>query len=597
MSRFSSVLTRGVVGAVLVLVLATQALASITVNGVTIESFNPIGGSATSTYGVTGHPIELTNSTDRDRRVVLRFSDDMGYGPDRIAAMRKVIEVPARSTVRTNLYTPALELGAISASVTVGGETGRDRLVLPGGGYTSGGWGSSTTTDAILLGTDIPVELLDAIEGLKASSGSRQTLTYAREPVTGMWPDNWLGYSRFHAVAVSSTEWARLTPGQQQALLLAVHTGMHLVVTGVDTPNELAPKVLTGREIRPEVAAYSRGIATLEHGLGRVYSLSEPRAATLLAGVLRDRLRLSDRRRSNPNPSSAESALPIETNRETPAAGLLVVLVIFTTLIGPVNLILLARKNKRVWLFLTTPALGLTFTVAVLAYGLLHDGISTQVRSRSVTVLDQGSGYATTMTDLAYYAPLTPGGGVRFDNSTVVAPALTGRWGETVSVSLDLTDGQRFLSGVVKPRIGAHLSLASATVRRERISLEPKEGGGYAILNGLGADLTRIVVRLGNSEGGEDYWTAEDIAAGARTTLRKSDPPGTDGLNDLSRALGSTRIASFHKRETGTNGRASAPPNGYYAVVSGPLFYDTGLKKYGEHDAQSIVLGTFGEGG
>ena len=66
----------------------------------------------------------------------------------------------------------------------------------------------------------------------------------------------------------------------------------------------------------------------------------------------------------------------IVSDVNVPVRGLLVVVIFFAIGIGPVNVWLLSRRQKRMWLWWNVPAVSLATCLAVFAYSLFSEGIS-----------------------------------------------------------------------------------------------------------------------------------------------------------------------------------------------------------------------------
>ena len=90
-----------------------------------------------------------------------------------------------------------------------------------------------------------------------------------------------------------------------------------------------------------------------------------------------------------------DSANPDFANLLVPGVGLApvtefrVLITVFVLVIGPLNYWLLKRTNRLHLLILTVPLVALALTSGLFAYAMLSDGLSTTVRVRSFTTLDQ----------------------------------------------------------------------------------------------------------------------------------------------------------------------------------------------------------------
>ena len=99
---------------------------------------------------------------------------------------------------------------------------------------------------------------------------------------------------------------------------------------------------------------------------------------------------------------------------QVPVRGMFMLMLAFAILVGPANYFFCARKNKRIWMLWTSPALSALFIGVVFAYALLSDGIRPWGRSVVVTLLDEKSHMAATLGTTAWYAPMGAGSGLQF---------------------------------------------------------------------------------------------------------------------------------------------------------------------------------------
>ena len=70
------------------------------------------------------------------------------------------------------------------------------------------------------------------------------------------------------------------------------------------------------------------------------------------------------------SPNDANSAFPVVEDRGVPVRALFAAMLVFAVLIGPVNIKLLARKKRRLWLLWTVPVFSLLTCVAVFGFML-----------------------------------------------------------------------------------------------------------------------------------------------------------------------------------------------------------------------------------
>jgi len=275
---------------------------------------------------------------------------------------------------------------------------------------------------------------------------------------------------------------------------------------------------------------------------------------------------------------------------------------VFAVTIGPVNLWVLGRKRRRMWLLWTVPAISLATCLAIWVYAVAAEGFSADRRIETITILDQEHQTAATLGFAAYYAPLTPGGGLMFDPHTELTPQLDrrSRRNSGRSRTVSLTRGQNLDSGWVIARVPAHFAVRKPQINvRERLTVKrTSDGGSYRVTNGFGGDLLRV-------------WYADDAGKVYAATGDANTPAARAGESvTLSAAPASTGRAVRPWRELytqdwilsldGVNRSANSAqagrlaPHTYLAVLDGQPFIEPGLEGSDVRRERAYVLGIVG---
>lgn len=135
-----------------------------------------------------------------------------------------------------------------------------------------------------------------------------------------------------------------------------------------------------------------------------------------------------------------------------PVVSFQVLITLFVLVIGPVNYWLLKRARRLHLIVVTVPVAALLITGALLAYGLLSDGVATRLRAQSITLLDQTTNQAATWSRLSYYAAFAPRNGLTFSDQTAVYPIYPGLvesyagGGYRTAREIEWTDGEQRLT-------------------------------------------------------------------------------------------------------------------------------------------------------
>jgi hypothetical protein len=268
---------------------------------------------------------------------------------------------------------------------------------------------------------------------------------------------------------------------------------------------------------------------------------------------------------------AANAAMPVVENIKIPTRGMVVVMLAFIIAIGPVNIYVLNRRQRRTWMLWTIPAISFATTLIVFAYSLLREGITPDTRIAGLTVIDQASHHATTFGATAFYCPLTPSGGLHFDYETEATPLVSRGYGPGTSREIDWTQSQHLQHGWISARVPAHFHLRKSETRRERIQIV-NENGKLQVINGLGAPIKSLWV----ADADMNVYQATGVAPGQKTGLilsPQSQPAEKSGANELLREI--TYVA--RPDALASLSRKFLTPNSYIAVLDGNPFIENAL--------------------
>jgi hypothetical protein len=401
------------------------------------------------------------------------------------------------------------------------------------------------------------------------------------------WSNSWLGYTRYDGIAITREDVQELQRGSNDtravlhALWQYAETGGVLLVLGpgdVPVPQAWKRHVLKQSGLTVHSVGFGKCLIAPDRnsdkwdGTGRWEVLREAVNGT------------SQPWQSSRSLSELNDTFPVVDNLGVPVIGLFVLMILFAIALGPVNLVVLGKKKKRIWMLWTVPALSALTCLAVFGFMIVAEGWQGHASVGGITLLDEIEHRATSLGRTAFYSPLTPGGGLHFSEDTEVA--VLGSEGVSSSCSLDWTQGQHLVHGWVSARVPAHFALRSSETRRERLNIRHESDGKLSLLNGLGANIKKITVA---DEKGRLY-VATDIPAGERTTLERDK--GTISGDYLPR--GAWR--DIYKNNSEWIKLLKAPkdvlgPRMYLAVVEGAPFFEQGLHGAAVRKTNSVVLG------
>ena len=543
-------------------------------------------------HGYVEHRARLTNHSSHQSHTVKLVVPGQVYGGrgNHIRHIERTVVVGPGSSMSVSLYQPALEMSGSGMGVHIDGRFRGRMALLSTSGSTANYW---RTVKACLLvsrsiNSDNLANRLDKHQGInakKATSRSNDRTYEINKAESGIseWSDNWLGYSCYDGVLLTDADLRSAGAAVRSALWRYVECGGSLIVFG-DHPPPTGVAVHAG-PARERVATYYVGF-------GR-YGVCQDRDLTkLTTGQLSYLVTLWTQTRqpwqAGITAAKANRAFPVVGSITVPVRGIFLIVLGFAILIGPVTLIVLAKKNKRIWLLWIVPAVSSVTCIVVFLYSLLAEGITPSIRIDHVVLLDEQTKRATTLGIVGYYCPLTPGGGLRFGFSTELSPQVernshqsgTGRF-------VDWTREQHFQTGWISARVPAHFLVRKNELRRERLEIRRRNDRELSVVNGLGKDITRLWVA--DSEG--KVYSCEKIRAGQQAVVTLEEK--------LKARASAGKIRSLYTK--GKWAKLSETilkkpedflrPDSYIAELEDAPFFEYGLSGKARKKLKTVVIG------
>jgi hypothetical protein len=404
------------------------------------------------------------------------------------------------------------------------------------------------------------------------------------------WSGNWLAYSPFDAVVLSAGDLPTLPPAVVAALGDYAQAGGNIVMIGkCELPASWHSQQKPGWHSRNDVE-YSAGF-----GRCLVFGADDPEhldsgSTQKLREIVRETARYWQ---SLPADSgAANSLLPVVENLKIPTRGIVVIMLAFIVVIGPVNMFYLNRINRRTWMLWSIPAISLGTTLLVFAYSLLREGVTADTRIAGLTVLDQTSHHAATVGSVAFYCPLTPSRGLDFNYGTEATALVASGFGARgASREVDWSQSQQFRRGWISARVPAHFHVRKSETRRERIQIV-NENGKLQIVNGLGARVKSLWLE----DASMAFYEAGTVEAGQKSGLIPVKPdamPGGTGAAGLWHEIGFAANPEAVPAKAGS----FLQPNTYIAVLEGnPFIEDAFGSRHKRTRSSCVVFGILESG-
>jgi hypothetical protein len=215
--------------------------------------------------------------------------------------------------------------------------------------------------------------------------------------------------------------------------------------------------------------------------------------------------------------------LPLLPNALAPVGRFLVVIFLFSLVVGPGGLLLARRKGPAAML-IGVPAVALFTCLLIVADSVLGDGFVTHASRYSYTLLDRPRDRAVTAAVAGYYANLASAAVQVPSTGVLLAPDDMEDW----FVDVDWAGGGMVADGFLPARTYAEWGELAVVPTRARL-VARREGDAVKVQNALGAKLVSGQVRLD----GKRYQLPElaDGAEGLATEATNDmTGPGPEGL-------------------------------------------------------------------
>ena len=534
-----------------------------------------VSPSGNSDHGYAEYMVSVSNdSPDKMHVVTLVLPDEsFNIGPNRIRDITRSVVVGPAATAHVSLFQPPVPLHGNDLAVAIDGKRQREGVPLSLGNHAPdtshsfashivlGAMGFTTLplslqvlvsrnvdtselhTHAGTLVNTIPSPSMSGFSVSTSTSGSVVSRSSSSStsgsasyelidlgfPVSA-WSTDWLGFSRYDGVVVTDEDIRQMPSDVQSAIWQYVECGGALLVLGGDNlPDNWISRI--------EIPDKSAGIANSRVGFGECIVSAEMNTSSLKQTqwrqIVHSWVRTATPWQVQLSVVEANNRFPVVSDFGVPVRGLFLLMLVFAIVIGPVNLIVLSRKKRRIWMLWTVPVISLTTCFAVFLYATFAEGWNRYIRTEGLTILDQRINRATSIALTAFYSALTPGDGLHFGYETELTPQIFDA--TPIPRTVDWTHDQHLGRGWIAARVPAHFKVRKTEVRRERITVRRGEGARLNIVNGLGADIDQFW--MADTDG--TIYFGGSISAGSEAELEPRQEMqlrslgGTDEIFDL----------------------------------------------------------------
>ena len=198
-----------------------------------------------------------------------------------------------------------------------------------------------------------------------------------------------------------------------------------------------------------------------------------------------------------------------------PLGKLVLIMLGFVIIAGPLNYYLLKRKHLEIYYVLTLPAISFFFCAAITVCAIAGENLYSEGKGKTETYLDQNSGIIASSGAFAIYSPLSHKD-FSFDRNDIISFFKCSRIeGNAVK------DKIIFSSGLLPSRMSCLYTVKKAEYTDKKLKITEKKDS-VELVNDLGIKLNSVCVR--NSHG-HHFVMVTPLLPGAKAVLQKSSQP------------------------------------------------------------------------
>lgn len=549
--------------------------------------------------------VVVTNATERDTTWDFDFeSRDSQYQANNSHSSRFALPVPARRTGSAMFIVPLAVGYGQQSSVSYNNHNLRCSIASTAHAGQEKMNHDPRVTDypAIAISKALAdssiTKLNDEVEQKRKSSsrgggGGGRSIFGSRFDVNEL-PEDWLGYSGFDYVLLSSPEWAVLKPGVKSALLQWARLGgqIHIYRTANDP-------VIKGQPGSDPAADGQLSLGAIKSFNWNGKDLAAFEVASRYWGERRRETILVDgytgHTSSGPHPAVKTPSwglLKDLGSRSFASWQVILFLLVFGILVGPVNLFVLAPAGKRHKLFFTTPLLSLAASGLMIVLILFQDGIGGTGRRLTVVNVEPQETAAYVTQEQASRTGVLLSAGFDLPAGALIEPLALP---DTDWVKLKSThdsqgaalsqDGRSRSGNFFQSRAEQGQLIRAAISTRSRVEL--KSGGDPAAPPTLISALGFTVKELFYLDDNGKYWkTAAPLTTGQQVQLVEA-PSG-----EYASWWKTVRDDAGKQSQESLNKLSDAARGKFFATAAeAPGFVIDSLKSIRWEDDQVIVFG------
>lgn len=535
-----------------------------------------------ATKGTSGYNffrVVVANRSGQERNI--KFSLKSSYGGELENISRSFTIAKGESRIES-IFFPILDFSADGMAVEVDGILLSENLFPFIRSFRN-----HYNKKQALVDNKIPRSEFDSVFG-SGGSGFHINLEMSQfEGSNSQLDTNWLAFSQFNTLIFYADSLNEMTNETREAIFDYLRAGGSLIVLGQYSPPE---DFAVSNNFS---LAGKNGEQFFEGGFGKLFVIP----ANSLAAVASMSSKIRPLLVSDPFlriSSRSDFPLPFkDSEMETVSAKWLMIIVYaFAFFIGPVNVYVLHKMRRKIWVFWTVPVASTVCCLIIFGYYIIFESSTLLIKKRSLTLLDQRYNRAITLGNFSVFSSSSRSSGFHFNYNTEVWPLMVRSYRRTDGGKfVRLNEDQHFAEGWIRPKIPRYLHLRSVHTRRERLTIESNDDG-INLLNGLGANI-KVAFIMGYD--GKMY-ECSNLKAGSKGILSEVT------MQKKARRIYSPREIFDKEWYNQYQNILSAPenylkPGMYIAGLTTNPFLAKQTFENGSEDLESIVLGIMSNGG
>ena len=582
-------------------------------------------------HGYVEYRFSVRNDSKKQAHSVTLIAPSNASGQDSLLQVSKTVEVPANSKAYISILQPnisfsAMDLSEVHFRVRMNGKNQQNTLMVKNAGRSRPATSNSYYGDE----KKMDMGMHEGFEGVRNMRSFRIVAPknfqqqHARavnargfgRPMSSSqfikanegtnWPTNWLAYSCVDSLVLAGDQIDKAPSEMRNSIWKYVEAGGSLVVLGKCK----LPKAWQSVSVTNDLNRYHGGFGDcLVFTNAEFLGFNNPDLKLDLDDLelreLHDSWDQSSRPWTNNNYERAMAGeFDIVERKGLPVVSMLLLLILFSLLIGPVNLFILSKMRRRLWMLWNIPLFSLFACFSVFGYMVFYEGWQSYARAEAITILDENSQRATTLGWYGVYAPITPSDGLHFDRTTEVSPVDSlsegSRYDYDYQPNRTKTElrtifwgkDQHLKQGWVSARVPTFFRLRKTERRRERILVRDANARMVTVVNGLGAPIRKLWLV---DDKGSVFASSKTISEGAEGNLIRTNMVHLKSTRDALRKLYSSNNWGQSVGKVSQNPGAYLRPGTYIAITDGTPFLENALQGSILQSSESVVFGIMKE--